>query len=426
MARGRAANGSGMQPRKRKDGLWEVRFATGIDPGTGKTIMKSLYGKTSEEVAEKLRLHTSEIDQGDYVEPSKMTISQWMDIWLQDYCGHVAKGTLVLYKSYVKNHIKPKIGALQLSKLNPHDVQHFVNGLKYQNKRGVKKKTDDSKKSQDSKKKKTAPQDPQDTTEKKPMAYKTRKNIHGCLSAALDKALELKYIKSNPATGCNIPRNPDEETSSEGEVNPFSTEELSRFLDAAKDSDYKDIYTMALNTGMRLSEILGLRWSRYNQSKSVIKIDCQLAIAREKGERRVLTPTKNHKSRSFKIAPSVVSLLRSLKVKQAENRLKAGSAWKYEIDDLIFTNEIGGTIPHSTIEKDFARVCANAEVTGHRFHDLRHTFATLAIQHGADIKTLSKALGHYSVAFTLDLYCHVSEEMSNNFASLMESIITAR
>lgn len=395
MARGRAANGSGTQPRKRSDGRWEVRFSIGIDPGTGKTIMKSLYGKTADEVAEKLRRFTSEVDTGDYLEPSKLKVAEWMNIWLKDYNGHTTPGTLVLYKGYVKNHIIPGIGALQIAKLQPHQVQHFVNNLKYQGKKSEKQ-----------------------------MSYKTRKNIHGCLSAALEKAKELKYIKENPATGCSIPRNDDVETSEE--INPFSEDELTAFMEAAKGSYFEDIYHVAANTGMRLSEILGLRWSRFNQARAKITVDCQLLIKREKGSQRKLAPTKNKKNRSFKIAPSVVALLNRIKTKQAQNKLKAGSAWQYEIPDLIFTDEIGGTIPHASVEHEFKRITTEIGCPDHRFHDLRHTFATLALQHGADVKTLSEALGHYSVAFTLDVYGHVSEEMSNSFAALMENVITAR
>ena len=105
-----------------------------------------------------------------------------------------------------------------------------------------------------------------------------------------------------------------------------------------------------------------------------------------------------------------------------ENQLKAGSAWA-DPDDLIFTDIVGGTIPHSSVEHEFAEICERVGITGHRFHDLRHTFATLSLQHGADPKTLSQALGHYSVAFTLDVYGHVSDEMANNFAAIQEKII---
>ena len=130
MPRGRASNKSGMQPRKRKDGRWEVRYAAGIDGRTGKTILKSIYGKTSAEVAEKLREVTASVDAGTYIEPQRMTLAKWLDVWTQEYCGDVKPGTLDDYKGHIENHIKPALGAIRLCELQPHDVQRFANALK--------------------------------------------------------------------------------------------------------------------------------------------------------------------------------------------------------------------------------------------------------------------------------------------------------
>ena len=177
---------------------------------------------------------------------------------------------------------------------------------------------------------------------------------------------------------------------------------------------------------MRLSEILGLRWSKVDQKKGTITVDSQLLILREKSGKRKLAPTKYEGTRTFKVAKSVMALLQKIKKQQAAVRLATGSAWEYEINDLVFTDLIGNTIPHASVEHEFKKIVTAAGCPEHRFHDLRHTFATLALQHHADVKTLSKALGHRSVAFTLDVYGHVSEEMSDNFADLVEDIISSR
>jgi integrase len=121
-----------------------------------------------------------------------------------------------------------------------------------------------------------------------------------------------------------------------------------------------------------------------------------------------------------------MALLQKIKKQQAAVRLATGSAWEYEINDLVFTDLIGNTIPYASVEHEFKKIVTAAGCPEHRFHDLRHTFATLALQHHADVKTLSKALGHRSVAFTLDVYGHVSEEMSDGFADLVEDIISSR
>ena len=129
MARGRAANGSGTQPRQRKDGLWEVRYSAGINPKNGKPIRKSVYGKSSDEVAAKLRAITAAVDAHTYIEPQKMPLGEWLDIWLGEYCGAIKAGTLKTYGDNVKNLIKPALGAVKLCELQPHDVQRFINAL---------------------------------------------------------------------------------------------------------------------------------------------------------------------------------------------------------------------------------------------------------------------------------------------------------
>jgi len=120
-----------------------------------------------------------------------------------------------------------------------------------------------------------------------------------------------------------------------------------------------------------------------------------------------------------------MSVLKEVKKQQARNRLVAGSAWQNEIDDLVFTNIMGGTIPHSSVEHEFKEMVTAAGCQDHRFHDLRHSFATAALRKHADVLTLSRNLGHSSVAFTLDVYGHVCEEMADDFANLMDSIIAS-
>ena len=388
MARGRAANGSGLQPRKRADGRWEVRFSCGIDPATGKTITKSIYGKTAQEVAEKLRKATSEVDTGDYLDPSKMKVAEWLKQWQETYCQSIKPSTLIQYQGYIRNYLSPALGAVPLHKLTPVLVQGMVNSLG-----------------------------------KKDLSYKTMKNIHGCLSSSLKKAVELRYLKSNPATGCSIPRGND--AADTKEVHPFTPDEARAFMKAAASSNYQAVYFLAINTGMRLSEILGLRWSRIDFKQQRITVDAQLLIPRKKGESRKLGQTKNRKARSFKVAPQVLEALTNVRKEQLQARLIVGAAW-CNPDDLVFTDALGGSTPHSTIESDFLSLMKRSGVKDHRFHDLRHTFATEALRHGADAKTISEALGHYSVGFTLDVYAHVSEEMADNFAALMSTIISER
>lgn len=388
MARGRAANGSGLQPRLRPDGRWETRVLIGKDPVTGKPKYKYFYGKTSEEVARKQREATAAIDAGTYMEPQRMKLSEWLDIWLAEYTGSIKPGTLKTYTENVNGHIKPMLGAIRLCELCPHDCQTFVNRLgRYR--RG-----------------------------KKPLSAKTIKNVHGTLCKALSEAARIKYIPVNPASGTILPKVVKEE------IQPLEGDSITDFIVAIEGNPSESLFYVAIHTGMRLSELLGLRWSRIDFKKGTVKVDAQMLIKRGKGTERQLGPTKNGKARTFKAPQSVLNVLKAVQIRQKENRLRAGELWRNDLD-LVFTDELGAGIPHSTIEHRFSKVMESIGLE-HRFHDLRHTFATESIRCGVDLKTLSEMLGHYSTAFTMDIYGHVTTAMQDDAAQRLELAILER
>lgn len=386
MPRGRAANGSGTQPHLRPDGRWEIRYSAGIDSGTGKPIRKSLYGKTSEEVARKLREITAAVDAGTWQEPQRMPLGQWLDVWLSEYCGAIKQGTIQTYSDNVKNHIKPALGAVRLCELQPHDIQTFVNGLQ----RG-----------------------------KRPLAAHTVRNIHGTLCKALAEAVRIRYLAANPANGCILPKVRRED------IHPFEAEEITRFMEAIQGTPSESFFFVALNTGMRLSELLGLRWSRVDFAKGLIRVDAQMLVKRAQMSERTLGLPKNSKPRTFKAAPAVMDCLKAVQRQQKEWKLQAGPAWNNAFD-LVFTDEAGHEIPHNTIENRFRKALQSANIGGHRFHDLRHSFATEALRAGIDAKTISDMLGHSSVSFTLDVYAGVTAAMQEDAANRLQAVISMR
>ena len=387
MPRGRAANGSGMQPRQRKDGLWEVRYSAGIG-ADGRPIRKSLYGKTSEEVVEKLRAITASIDAGTFVEPQRMTLAQWLKIWLAEYTLGIKDSTRMIYGDNVRLHIVPALGRVKLGEVMPHDVQMFANHLL----RGGKGA--------------------------QPLSVKTVRNILGTLSKALSEAVRLRYIASNPAAGVILPKG------QKADIRPFEVDEIQRFNAAITDMPGQDLFWFLLNTGCRLSEVLGLRWSRVNFQRRTITIDAQMVISR-KGQGRALGTPKNGKSRTFKAAPVVMDCLKAVQRRQMEWKVKAGPAWTNDLD-LVFTNDSGEGLPHNTVENWFRKATRRAGVEGHRLHDLRHTFATEAIRAGVDVKSISETLGHSSVAFTLDVYAGFTEAMQDEAAARIQALILDR
>lgn len=398
MPRKRAPNGSGTI-RLRKDGRWEAIYSVGRDPGTGKLIRKSIYGDSEQEVAKALRKATAAIDENTYVEPAKLALSKWLDIWLAEYTGNVKEHTRVTYETQVRVHIKPALGAVMLSELRPHEIQAFYNRLA----RGTRK----------------ASSAPKGRKDGQPLSPKTIKNIHGVLHRALDQAVMLGYLKQNPCLGVMLPR------VERADIKPLMDDQIDAFLNAIAGSEYEAMFTVDMFTGMRQSEIMGLTWDRVDFKSGTILIDRQLIHEKKKGGVYKFAPLKNDRPRRIAPAPSVMKLLEVVKLRQKEDKLKAGAAWQNDMD-LVFTDALGRHYAHNTVAHNFKRAVASIGLPDRRFHDLRHTYAVLAIQSGVDIKTVQENLGHHTAAFTLDVYGHVSEQMQKEAAARMEAVIVAR
>ena len=361
---------------------WEARYTSGYDPGTGKQIQRSITGKTQKEVSQKLKAATTAIDEGTYTAPSRMTVGQWMDIWVSEYLGGVKPRTADNYKGVVNHRIKPGLGAVKLDALNPHAVQNYYNGLT-----------------------------------KEGLAPKTVKNVHGIFHKALQQAVSNGYIKTNPADACILPR------PVRRELKPLDEDMISAFLQAIQGHQFADLFTVTLFTGMREGEALGLLWDCVDLTKGTLTIDKQLQLIRGSRGQYQMVPTKNSKSRSITLAPSVVKVLHNVKRKQLENRLRYGLLW--EDSGFVFTDELGHHLSASSVYKSFKKVMEQIGSPETRFHDLRHSYAVAAIKSGDDIKTVQENLGHATAAFTLDVYGHITEKMKQDSANRMEQFIKA-
>ena len=361
---------------------WEARYTEGIDPGTGKQIQRSITGKTQKEVSQKLKAVTTSIDDGTYTAPNKMTVGQWLDIWTTECLGAVKPRTVDHYKGVVRSRIKPGLGAIKLDALTPHTIQSYYNGLS-----------------------------------KEGLAPKTVKNTHGILHKALQQAVSNGYLKTNPADSCILPR------PVRRELKPLDEDLISAFLKAIQGHKFEDLFTVTLFTGMREGEALGLLWDCVDLTKGTITIDKQLQLIRGSKGQYQMVPTKNSKSRTISLAPSVVKILRNIKTKQLENRLRYGDCW--ENSDFVFTDEFGKHLSASSVYKAFKRVVEEIGSPDTRFHDLRHSYAVAAIKSGDDIKTVQENIGHATAAFTLDVYGHVTEKMKQESAARIEQFIKA-
>lgn len=357
---------------------WEARVTVGRDPGTGRQIQRSFTGKTQKEVREKMQAVTVAINEGTYQEPSKMTVGQWLDIWVKDYLTGVKVSTVENYKYNIRLHIKPALGAVRLADLHAHTVQNFINGLG--------------------------------------LAPTTTVLVCGILSGALEKAVELDYIPKNPVKRCELPRREQKE------IHPLDDQQLTALLSTAKGRNIEHVVTVALFTGLRLSEVLGLTWAAIDFAGGTITVDKQLAPDTQRKAGIMFTTTKSHKSRIVAAAPSVLSALMLQKQKQAEMQLKAGPMWSNP-DGLVFTNETGGPMSQRNVQSRFKSLTKAAGLEGVRFHDTRHTFAVNSLRAGDDLKSVQGNLGHATAAFTLDRYGHITERMRQDSAQRMEGFI---
>lgn len=386
--------------------FWEAQTTIGYDSGTGKQIRKTFTGKTQKEVREKMQAAAVAVQNGDYFEPSRMTLGEWFDIWLSEYCGDKKYLTVKQYRSMTETHIKPALGAVKLSKLTTPQIQKFYNEL-CKTGRTIKRK--DSKGNH--------------IVEKTGLSPKTVKNIHGILTKCLSTAVEVGYLKSNPAERAKPPRIDPKE------IAPLTEEQLKQLLTACEVSEYAPIYKLIVFTGLREGEALGLTWDCVDFQKGTLRINKQLQRRPAKDGGYTLAPLKNDKTRVLALTPFVSQILRQQYTRQTEARLKAGELWQgWQSSEerktaLVFTKPDGKNVAAPSLYKHYKRIAASIGAPNSRVHDLRHTYAVLALQNGDDVKTVQTSLGHATAAFTLDVYGHTTDRMRQESAARMQKYI---
>lgn len=363
---------------------WEARLTVGVDPGTGKQIRRSFSGKTQREVREKMQAAAVAVNDSTYQEPTKLTVSDWLDVWLSEYTGDVKPLTRSTYKNKVESAIKPALGAVKLQALKAPQIQKTLNGLQ----RG--------------------------TSGRKPLSAKTVRDIYGILHRALGQAVEVGYLRINPSDACKLPR------VERAEIKPLDEAQTAAFLNAIHGQPFERLFIVDLLTGLRQGELLGLRWKDVDFDAGTVTVAQQLLKSKEKGGAYFFGSLKNDKTRLLTPAPSVMKALREQRRVQTEWRLKAGELW--EDSGLVFTDELGHHLSHVTVRKHFKKAVESIGIPEARFHDLRHSFAVNSLQAGDSPKIVQENLGHATAAFTLDVYAHATERMKRDSANRMEAL----
>ena len=197
-------------------------------------------------------------------------------------------------------------------------------------------------------------------------------------------------------------------------------------MESIQGDEFEALITTAIFTGMRSGELLGLTWDCIDFENGIIRVTKQLIQPRKKGKPFSFGTPKNGKGRTLTPAPFVMNVLKEHKRDQALHRLEIGPAWNDGgFPNLVFTHPDGSHLSQPTIWKALQKVLQKAGLENHRFHDLRHTYVVNAFRAGDDVKTVQQNAGHYSAAFTLDRYAHVTETMRKESADRMQQFFNA-
>ena len=407
MANKKAANHAGsltkkVEKRKGKEYIyWRVRYS--LPDGTRK---EKIFEKQSE-AQSFLNQTLTDIQNDDHLEPTLITLGQWLDTYLEEYTANLKPLTKKSYAAQINTHIKPALGNYKLSTLNKPQIQKFINNLSKTGKRTVKKDKATGKK----------------IVSSSPLAPKTVKNVHGVLLKALSTAVDVGFLKSNPAERITLPRAP------KPDMHPLDKAQMGKYLASATQDEYGYLLRILPLTGLRESEALGLTWDCVDFDAGTITVNKQLIkLPKAQGGFRLDTP-KNGKTRVIKPAPLVMQLFEERQKEQEADRIKSGEFWQgYKTERekktaLVFTTKAGNHLHPQTVYNHLKEVLLAIGITDSCVHDLRHTYATLGLQLHDDIKTVSSNLGHSTSTFTLDRYGHVTDSMRDDSARRWQELI---
>ena len=366
MPKNKRKQGEGML-RLREDGRWEGRIVVGYDEN-GLPITKNVTAKTKFKCEEKLKALKETLGKAvERIKPD-MPFGEWIDFWYQNFCKlSLRETTKVGYENCIYRHIIPSIGQIPLNQFTQNDLQQFYAKLK---KNG---------RLHHSATKGTATSD------------RTVRACHALCRAALEKAIAEQLISKNPSIGCRLPPKKGRE------MQILSPSDLGRFLARAKEEGYYELFLLELSTGMRRGEILGLKWSDLKFADGSLRIARQVVAA---GSQTLVQAPKTKTSiRTIILPPYMVEILAEMK--------------KQRTCEWIFPSPIKDGEPRnpSAVYHRFKLILERSGCKNVRFHDLRHTFATMAIENGMDVKTLSSMIGHTSAETTLNIYSHITDTM---------------
>ncbi len=360
----------------RRDGRWAAALSI---PGRRRL---TFYGQTREDVRRKLAGAVRANDLKELPDSRGLTLGGFLDQWLEEVAKpSVRPWTFEGYEVHVRRHIKPLLGRIPLDKIEPLHIQTLMNRKLREG-----------------------------------LSPKSVRYIRGTLRTALNQAQRWGLVARNSAALVDGPR------VERYEIRPFTPEEARTFLASLRGHRLEALYSVALTLGLRQGEALGLRWQDVDLQLGYLRVEKQLQRIESKFQ--LVEPKTARSRRTIVMPPSITAALRAHRELQAAELGRLGG--ERNPLDLIFTREDGGPLDGTVVTHQFHRLLGQAHLDQRRFHDLRHSCATLLLAQGVPARVVMEILGHSQIALTMNTYAHVIPELRRNAAERMEALIQER
>lgn len=357
------------------NGKWQADVSLGYKPD-GKRSRKSLYGRTQKEVRQKLDAIKQQVAQGTF-STAKLTVAEYLEQWLKEKSRQVKPRTIELYSHCVNAHIIPRVGRKQLAKLTPLNVQTMVGSIADE------------------------------------VGVSSANKSRTLLYSAMRQASRWQLVIHNPVEAVDTLKE------KKREMLLWTSQEAVRFLETAQTHRMYALFYLAMTTGLRRGELLGLMWDDLRGNM----LNVQRSLTLVNGKPVVTTPKTYKATRWVALSPDVLDVLEAHRSHQQAEQLFLGDAW--EKSNLIFTSEVGTPFNPHNVARLRKQLFRKAGVPHVRLHDLRHLHASLAIKDGMDPKMLADRLGHAKASFTMDVYTHLFDEQRANSAVSITAYLQA-
>ena len=363
-SRRRGRGSGGVQKRDKAGQVWRLFYDAPPGPDGGRRRRTETFHGPRGQAERRLRELLSKVDRGDYVEPSSETTADYLKRWLGTYAAaNVSPRTMRDYVGIVDRYLVPALGSVPVAKLRPDQIQSMYAELL---ERGL--------------------------------GGRTVLHVHRLLHQALGHAVKWQILSKNPCQAVDPPRAPRKE------MQALDRDKVRRFLDGIAESPYREVFKVDLYTGLRRSELLALKWPQVDTEGATVSIIAGLHRLPAQG--LVLLPTKTASSRRLvDLPPAAVEVLHDIRARQV--LLSSETGLPLDPEGFVFAWPGGDPFDPDAVSRDFHKRVKAVGLDGIRFHDLRHTFASLMLAAGVEPKKVQAALGHSSIMVTMDIYGHL-------------------